>query len=188
VKYIYVGPKGMTSHLYTRQALLHAEATGTLGQAGLAILDDLRQRHGFPGPVSEPFSLAFWGWLAATFLVGSPGLVLVGRPVIGRLLARWWARPPKGLDAPIGGPVLIVVSRLYPERLDALRARYRDEPGVQLQMDRRWGERRFRQRAYYPERRRGDRRQQSFSPETLRRHPYVVIPRTGDVAALEPVG
>jgi hypothetical protein len=177
ISFVYVGPKGMASRLYTRREILQVEASGELSPTAREVLEDLRRRHGFPDPIAEPFSLAVWGWLAATVLVGAPGLGWIARPIWRRLRDRRAERPPVPQAAvPSSGKALIIVSRHHPDALEELRGRLRKHPEVEIRLDRRWGERRFRRWEHSPERRRRERRQHPCPADALSARGFVVIP------------
>jgi hypothetical protein len=58
------------------------------------------------------------------------------------------------------GPCLVVVSRQWPSLLEYLKGRFRNRAGIEVVMDRRWGQRRRREEWPVHETRRDDRRRQ----------------------------
>lgn len=174
VSFVYVGPKDVPSAVYSRRALLHAEAQGELSGAAEAGLVDLRKRYGFSGPVTKPFSLDVFRFLGLTIVAGALpwGLFLFGRWIAYgfKLNAPAEARPDTPgahrLAAAGGGSVMArfyyVVSRNRPDLYDLLRQEFRSEHGMQVIIDRRFTDQRRRDAGWAAERRSGDRRTQDI--------------------------
>ncbi len=81
---------------------------------------------------------------------------------------------------------LVVVARSRPDILAEARQQFADDPRIQVVADRRHGERRRGGGAYWPERRRGDRRTAEDEPDRFPSDPVLVVRTTERLAPVVP--
>jgi len=75
-------------------------------------------------------------------------------------------------------PLLIVVPRTGQDARRSLSQAFREDPTVQVVVDRRFTDRRVQDGAHRPERRNGDRRIRTDADAELRRDRWIAVPRT----------
>ena len=88
VAFIYFpASEGNPSALYSRKAILHAEASGHLTRTQQEVLTKARKDYRFPYPVSPPFTLR--EWIASV----SIAVCIAAVPWVFFFLIHWLARP-----------------------------------------------------------------------------------------------